>query len=420
MRSAVWWRIGWRNLWRSRGRTLITMGALALGFFAATVMVGLSDGVVAQMIENGTGLVTGQLQLHAAGYRPERSLYSTIGGRAGVDVGALVERVAGWPGVGGAAPRVYGGGLVSSGSETRAAILMGVDLQREPRVSRILQALESGRLPRTHSREVMIGAEMARKLDLAAGDEIVLVAAAADGSTANDVFLLTGIFRTAMPELDNLYAILPLTDLQDFLVLDRSRIHEVAASVPRIWNAANVASSLAAVLTSLAPDIVLEPWMAYRPDLAEYAQLAASANWIVVAVVFIMAVFGVANTMLMATYERRREFAVVRALGTTRGGIVQTVLYEGLVLGAISLVVGVLVTAPVMVWWSQAPPDLSWLIGDFTMAGSLVQANLRVVLGWQAPVMSAAALFLTSLLAALYPAVRSSRVPPADALAGLR
>jgi ABC-type lipoprotein release transport system permease subunit len=99
MRARVWWRIGWRNLWRSWKRTAITAGALALGFLSATIMVGLSQGIVAQMIENGTELVTGQLQVHHVDYQPERSLYSTIGGRDGTDVEALVDLVAARPGV---------------------------------------------------------------------------------------------------------------------------------------------------------------------------------------------------------------------------------------------------------------------------------------------------------------------------------
>jgi len=417
MRAAVWWRIGWRNLWRSRRRTFITAGALALGFFAATVMVGLSDGITAQMIENGTELVTGQLQVHAADYKPERSLYATIGGRDGTDVEGLIRRLAERPDVEGVTPRVYGGGLVSSGSETVAGILMGVDLVREQTVSRLLDGLREGRLPAPGAREVLIGSEMARKLDVHPGAELVLVAGAADGSLGNDLYTLSGIFHTGMETLDGGYAILALETLQDLLVLDRNRIHEVAASMTTPWSAGEAAEALARTVGAEA-DLQIEGWVAFRPDLAEYAQLAASANWIIVAVVFVMAIFGVANTMLMATYERRREFAVIRALGSGRSGIVQTVLYEGVVLGAISLMAGAAITIPVMVWWSVAPPSLAGLVGDFTMAGALVQANLRVVLSWTTPLMSATALFVTAIVASLYPAIRSARVPPADALAG--
>ena len=161
-----------------------------------------------------------------------------------------------------------------------------------------------------------------------------------------------------------------------------------------------------------------EPWTEFRPDMAEYALLAGSFNWIIVAIVFVMAIFGVANTMLMATWERRREFAVVRALGSPATGVVGSVVLEALVLGVVSLLIGAAVTAPLVFWWHAAPPDLSWIVGDFTMAGALVQANLRVEPSLEAPLLSAAGLMVTVLLAGLYPAIRSARQPPADILSG--
>ena len=97
--TSVWVRIAWRNVWRNPKRTAITVGALAIGFAAATVMVGLSDGIVAQMIENGTGLLSGQIQLHQDGYKPERSLYSTVGGSEGTDVEALLATLLSDPAV---------------------------------------------------------------------------------------------------------------------------------------------------------------------------------------------------------------------------------------------------------------------------------------------------------------------------------
>jgi len=110
-----WWRIGWRNLGRNRRRTLIAAAGLALGYCAVVVMVGLMAGLTAEMIENGTGLLTGQLQIHALDYRPERSIYQTIGGNDGTDVARLLREVTTDTAVAGAAPRVYAGGLVSSG-----------------------------------------------------------------------------------------------------------------------------------------------------------------------------------------------------------------------------------------------------------------------------------------------------------------
>ncbi len=418
MSGSVWWRIGWRNVWRNRRRTAITVGALALGFVSSTIMIGLSEGIVAQMIENGTDLLTGQIQIHQEGFKPERSLYTTVGGREGTDLEQLLALVRRQPGVRGVAPRVYAGGLVSSGEETSAGIFMGLQPDLERDVSRILEALEDGTMPDPGVREVLLGAEMAEKLGVSVGDEVVLVAPAADGSMGNDVYQVAGIFRTGAAELDNSYTLLLLETLQSLIAMQPDRVHEVAVAVTEVWAGPDVAASLEEQIRRAGIQVRVEAWTDFRSDLAEYAQLAASFNWVIVLIVFIMAIFGVANTMLMATWERRREFAVVRALGSPSTGVIRTVVFETIVLGIVSLGLGAVVVVPLVAWWSTAPPDLSWMVGDFTMAGSLVRANLRVEPSLEGPLISAVGLLITVFLAGLYPAVRSALQRPADILAG--
>jgi ABC-type lipoprotein release transport system permease subunit len=394
------------------------VGALALGFVSSTIMIGLSEGIVAQMIENGTDLLTGQIQIHQEGFKPERSLYTTVGGREGTDLEQLLALVRRQPGVRGVAPRVYAGGLVSSGEETSAGIFMGLQPGLERDVSRILEALEDGTMPDPGVREVLLGAEMAEKLGVSVGDEVVLVAPAADGSMGNDVYQVAGIFRTGAAELDNSYTLLLLETLQSLIAMQPDRVHEVAVAVTEVWAGPDVAASLEEQIRRAGIQVRVEAWTDFRSDLAEYAQLAASFNWVIVLIVFIMAIFGVANTMLMATWERRREFAVVRALGSPSTGVIRTVVFETIVLGIVSLGLGAVVVVPLVAWWSTAPPDLSWMVGDFTMAGSLVRANLRVEPSLEGPLISAVGLLITVFLAGLYPAVRSALQRPADILAG--
>lgn len=122
--------------------------------------------------------------------------------------------------------------------------------------------------------------------------------------------------------------------------------------------------------------------------------------------------------MLMATFERRYEFAVLLALGASPMGIVRSVLYEAMTLGAVGLSVGAVVTLPVLVWWHHMPPDMGWLFGQTTFLGALIRPSLRVEYPWGMVVQAAGWLFATAALAALYPAIRAARVPPADTLAG--
>ncbi len=245
-----------------------------------------------------------------------------------------------------------------------------------------------------------------------------MVAPAADGSLGNDLYVVSGVFHTGLADLDAGVAVMPLGALQALLVLPPGRVHEIAASVRRPWDATAIAHAVAATPAVARAGLAVESWTQFRPELASYAALARGSNGLLIGIVFLMAIFGVTNTLLMSTFERRREFAVEQALGVTDGAVARTVVYEGLVLGLCSLLAGALLAAPILYWWHAAPPDLSRLVGNFTVSGALVRPVLRAEPSWGVPLQAAAALLVTSMLAALYPAFRATRIPPADALGG--
>jgi putative ABC transport system permease protein len=414
----LWWRIALRNLGRNRKRTLLAAGALAFGFAAAVSMVALSDGMSAGLVASGTRALAGQIQIHARDYLPARHTWATIGGDTGVDLARVLSAVDSVPDGAAAAPRVYGGGLISAGDHTVAGLLLGVDPQREPHVSAFLGAITSGGAPRSGTHDIVLGDETARRLHTGVGDTVVLVAPAADGSLGNDLFEVRGVYHTGLDALDAGVGVLPIGALQSLLALAPGRVDEIAVAIRDPWQAVPLADSMAAMPALSTVDAAVEPWTVFRPELASYANLAKATNGFFIAMVFLMAIFGVTNTLLMSTFERRREFAVEQALGVDARTLARTVVYEGVVLGTVSLAAGAAIAAPILWWWHVSPLDLSRFVGDMTISGALMHPVFRADPSWGAPLAAAAALLVTSVLAALYPAWRATRVPPADALGG--
>lgn len=413
--SRILWRIAWRNLGRNRRRTALTASALSFGFVASVLMIGYMHGMMEELVSNGTRVATGQVQIHAEDYEPERSIHRTLGGRDGLDVGALLAAVEGQDGVVGAAPRLYGGGLVSSGDETVGGILMGVDPDREAEVSRFGSSLVAGRMPGRG--EIALGDAMAETVGAQVGDEVVLVAPAADGSTGNDLFTVSGIFSVGVGAFDDSYALLERGTLAELMAMDPGRIHEVAVSVQRVRESESAADRIREAAAAIAPGLRTEPWSVLQPQLFFVVTYADSMNWVVAAFIFGMAAFGVANAMLLATFERRREFGVARALGTSGLAVGRIVVYEGILLGLLSLGAGVVLAAPLMVLIHENPIDLSRFLDTWSFGGSAVRPMLTVEYSWVGPLVSGIALGLTGIIAALLPAWRAVRVPPADSLA---
>jgi len=236
---------------------------------------------------------------------------------------------------------------------------------------------------------------------------------------ANDLYTVAGICRTGRVEFDASTVVMPIGDLQEFVVLDPDRIHEIAVATAEPDLAPDAARRLSGVLDVPARPIVVASWAELNPVLAEYVALAESFYWIIIVIVFAVAAFGIANTMLMATFERRREFAVMLALGSTPRAVVGIVLSEALAIGAVSLAGSAVFTFPLMVWLYNAPPSLEWLYGNVTLQGALLTPSLRVGYNVPAWTWASVGLLVTALLSALYPAARAARIPPADTLSGL-
>jgi ABC-type lipoprotein release transport system permease subunit len=415
---SVWLRIGWRNLGRHRRRSVITAAALAWGFAAVVVLSGIMQGLATDFVRSGTDLVVGQLRVQNPAYEPARELWDVVGADEGIAAEALVQRLLADPDVVGAAPRVYGSGIVASDVTSRGGLLMGIVPEREAGVTRFLAGLERGRAPGAGRREVVLGVELARQLQAGVGDVVVLVTPAADGSLGNELFEVTGLLRTGLVELDTAQAVLYLDDLQDLLALRPGAIHEIVAAVRNPGDAVPAARRLAAALADLGPGVRVAAWPEYRPELVQFSALLRGAQWVILIVVFIMAAFGAANTMLMGTFERRREFAVMKALGMAPRHVLATVLNEAVVLGALALAAGALLALPAVLWLTYAPLDLTRLVGEVTFVETLFQLVLRVEHSWPMAIRGAVALLVTTVAAALYPAVRALRVPAAEALAG--
>jgi putative ABC transport system permease protein len=131
-----------------------------------------------------------------------------------------------------------------------------------------------------------------------------------------------------------------------------------------------------------------------------------------------MAAFGVANTMLMGTFERRREFAVMKSLGMRPGHVTRMVMAEALVLGLLAVAAGALIALPLVLWLTHHPLDLTAVAGEQMYMDTLFRFVLRVEHSWDVPLRGAAALVIAAVAAAVYPAFRANRVPAAEALAG--
>jgi len=408
--------LAWRNLWRNPRRTLIAMAAIGFGYamllFVACLMAGLRQ----QMIETGTSLVLSDIEVHAPGYYPNRSIYQTLGGRQGTDVGALLAAIAADPRVDAASPRVYGYGLVSATHQSAGAEILGVVPDQEQKVTVLHTRIVKGSyLTERMPKGIVMGDKFATTIGVGVGSEIILLTQAADGSMGNDLYTIVGTFHTGLDAIDRGLVLMSLSSLQELLRLPPERIHEVGIKLHAITEATTVAAALGAQLGKTLP-VRVRAWPELVPELADYVQFNRGVTFILFFIFFLLAVIGIVNTMLMAVIERTRELGMLMAVGMRPVQVVGLILTEAVGLAAASLVLGGAIGTPLL-WYLQVHGlNLGGAGEEVSLAGVVVGPLWYGQQDFTAYTQAALGLAIVALVSALYPALRAARFRPTEAL----
>jgi len=398
-------RIAWRNLWRNTRRSLITMAAVGVGTAVLVLIDGLMRGMVGSTIRNATNLSLGEVQVHAPEYLVNQSMYRVVESPEPIVAWAREAGVA-------SATRSYGYGLLAQGKKSAGARFWGVDPAAERAGFDLAQHVTEGSfLGAQPGQKVVLGRKLARKLGARIGDELVVVVQAADGSMGNELFTVGGVLATAGDEIDRGAAIIHREDFEMLFVSD-GRIHEVALnSRGRLEPAV-----LAAQVEPLAAGAEVRTWQQLLPMIAEMMKMMDSSLLIFGSIFFLAAGLGVLNTMLMATYDRIREFGLAKALGASPGRILGALCLESALLAAISSALGAALGIAVSYYFSIHGLDTTAWAGTTTMGGIAFDPVWRTELRADSVYLSVSLMTITCLAAGLYPAILSARLEPVAAL----
>jgi len=396
---------GWRNLWRNTRRTCITLAAVCLSTAILMASYGLMDGLMQHAVSNATNLVVGEVQVHAQGYLADHSIYKALNEPDLILQAAKQKNVA-------AAPRRYGYGLVAVGTKSAGARFWGVEPASERTTFDLAQHLQEGRfLSETTQRGVVLGQKLARSLQAQIGSEIVVVVQAADGSLGNDLYTVTGILKAAGDSIDRNAALIHAADFVELFV-SGERIHEVAL------NSRGMVSpeGLTALLSIAAPEEEIKSWRQLMPEVSDMINLFDAFIWIFGLIFLLAAGMGVMNTMLMATYERIREFGILKALGATPWGIIRDVAAEALMLAALGTVLGTILGLAGSYYLQEVGLDLSIFAGTYSVGGVAFDPIWRATISPKMVFIPVVLMLIIGLVASLYPAALAARLDPVKAM----
>ena len=384
----------------------MTALSMAGGYILFVFSMSLLEGSWSNVVDIFTLDHTGHIQVHKDDYAKRPKIHKTIENPAVVETTLKNhEDVTGW------APRVYSSALAYGGNKTSIAQIFGIDPELEPTVTRILQKVSAGQYFSAQPNAdgyfpAMIGRGLANSLRLDVGDEIVLISSGADGSIANDIFIITAIIGNTT-SFDRLGVFLPLTVAQEFLSIG-GEVHEFALLARNKHDN----EQLAIALQSLMPSLKVSPWQQIEATFYRTMQSDKQGNYFTMALIVFIVFIGVLNTVLMSVLERTKEFGVLKSIGCRPSELVKLIFIETVMLASISISVGLALILPVIVWFTEVgikldiSVDMGGVVFD-TMKGDLSAYVVFMPMGF---------MLLTAALISLPPGLRAARILPRVAL----
>lgn len=396
-----------KNVMRYRHRTWVTILAMA---FAGGIMIfyaSLLQGWLRAMETNAVSMEMGEVQMHARGYLEDPDLYNLIH-----DEQQVLEKAssAGFF----ASARLLGSGLGAAHENSTGIAIYGINPQTEKQVVRLNRHIHYGKwLSVDAEREVVIGQQLATILDVHPGDDLVLIGQASDGSMANDLFTVRGILKSVGQGIDRAGLFMVEMDFRNFFVLPEG-VHEIVLKRRDYTTPLDDASDR---LAQLFPALEVKNWRQLQPTLARMLDLSNVSLIIMLLITYAAVGMLTMNAMLMGVFERIPVFGVMKAVGFSGGRLFVLIFCETIVQVTIASVLAVALGWPLSLYFEQHPIDFSFLLkNSSTIAGVAFEPQWYCQVTGATILQPVIFLYIVSLVAICYPAVKAAMISPVDAI----
>jgi lipoprotein-releasing system permease protein len=386
--------------------SIVSMAGIALGVMALIVVLSVMNGFQEELRTRILG-VAAHLEISGPG-----------------------DRLADWPGVlaqvqqnknvVSGAPYVNAQGMLANGDVVRGVIVRGVLPGLENRVADFSQHMKAGKLADLKPGEfgILLGAELARVLNVYPGDKLVLLTPQGNITPAGVMprvkqFTVSGIFEAGMFEYDSGLALIHLQDAQKLLRLGED-VSGIRLKLGELFRAPFVTRELA---QSLSGNYYLTDWTQSHANFFRAVAIEKRMMFLILLLIVAVAAFNIVSTLVMAVTDKQSDIAILRTLGARPGSIMKIFIVQGAFIGVFGTVLGVAGGVLLALNLETVVPVIERLAGMDLFPADVYYINeLPSKLVWSDVGIIGGISLLISLVATLYPSWRASRINPAEAL----
>lgn len=396
--------LAWKNIWRNKKRSLILMIAAALGLWGGVFTLAMMNGLWEAMIKTYIDRTTGHIQIHAKGFLKEKSIDNFIH-----DGEKIISELKKKKEITGISGRMIIDGLVSSPHSSGGIKIIGVNPSDEKTVTTIHSTIKEGKFFSEAQDQAVIGKKLAEMLKVKLRSKIVVSFQGLDGSIIYTALRVVGIFETESSTSDRSQLFVKKNDIYKLLNSPPMN-HEIAIRA----QSGEVSDLILPALKKKYDGYEVDSWLELSP-MFKYGQASLDIQlYFFLGIILFGLLFGIVNTMLMSVLDRVREFGVLIAVGMKKKKLFRLIIIESIILSVIGAVVGVILGYITILILSKVGIDLSIFSEALAFYG--VDPILFPVMPSEAFYIIAIMIILTALIASFYPALKATKLQPAEAI----
>ena len=402
-------KIAWRNIYRNKKRSLITITSIFAALFLIIFMRALQFGFYDNLIKTVVESYAGYVEVHAKGFWDNQNLENSM-----VVDNELIKNIESVNGVENTVERLQSFSLISTGEKTRGGVINGVVIEDEQKITDWNKNIIDGSF-QLERNEIIIAKGIAEYFDLQIGDSLILYGQGYRGMMAAGKYPVKGIIDLKNPNLNKLGIFMTLESAREYVSSDNISTH-IIIDKRQYYSEDKILNDLESILSS---DYEVMTWKETLPEIEQTITADSAGGLIMAFILYIIVIFGMFGTVLMMTEERKYEFGVLISIGMSRIRLFSIILVETVILSMIGVVLAILVTYPISYYFYLNPINIVTLMGegaDVMIEEFGFDPVVPFSISLDIPFSHALIIFTFSLLITVYPAIRIFRLNPVKSM----
>ena len=338
--------LAWRNIWRNKRRTIITTASIFFGVLLSTFYTSMQEGSYSQYITAIVNSYSGYIQIHKKGYWDDKVINNSFSADS-----ALTARLNQVKEITTYSPRLESFSLASSADVTKGVMVLGIDPDRENRITNLSGKLKEGEYLKSDDNGVLLGSSLAKFLKLGINDTLVLIGQGYHGASAAGKFPVRGILKIPAPELDRQLVCMEIHNCQNLF----SAPDLLTSIVVMVHNEDEVKPAKKQLMQIADNNLEVMDWQEMNQMLLKQIESDRAGGVITKGILYMIIAFGMLGTVMMMAAERKKEFGVVLAVGMKKFKLVSIIVLETIFIGMIGVIAGIAASIPVLSYFVINP-----------------------------------------------------------------